>query len=84
MMLVLSSPQIAQGLRLRQLGLFVAFLVALASWCVTRQQYAMAGVLLAISTIKPQMVALVLLWFLLWSWATGERDGRWQRDSARL
>src|SRR5579862_4146329 len=66
-MLVLSSPQIAQGLRLRQLGLFVAFLIALAAWCVTRERYAIAGVLLAVSTIKPQMVALVLLWFLLWS-----------------
>ncbi len=74
-MLVLSSPQIAQGLRLRQLGLFVAFLVALASWCVTRQRYAMAGVLLAISTIKPQMVALVLLWFMLWSF--GDWRKRW-------
>jgi hypothetical protein len=74
-MLVLSSPQIAQGLRLRQLGLFVAFLIALASWCVTRQRYAMAGVLLAISTIKPQMMALVLLWFLLWSF--GDWRKRW-------
>ncbi len=74
-MLVLSSPQIAQGLRLRQLGLFVVFLIALASWCVTRQRYAMAGVLLAISTIKPQMVALVLLWFLLWSF--GDWRKRW-------
>ena len=74
-MLVLSSPQIAQGLRLRQLGLFVAFLIAFAAWCVTRERYAMAGVLLAMSTIKPQMVALVLLWFLLWS--IGAWKKRW-------
>ena len=74
-MLVLSSPQIAQGLRLRQLGLFVALLIALASWCVTRERYAVAGALLAISTIKPQMVALVLLWFLLWSFGDWRR--RW-------
>lgn len=66
-LLVLSSPQLAQGLRLRQLGLFVGSLIALASWCVTRQRYVIAGVLLAISTVKPQMVALVLFWFLLWS-----------------
>lgn len=72
-MLVLSSPQMAQGLRLRQLGFFVAFLVALASWSVTRQRYAVAGVQLAISTIKPQMVMLVLLWFLVWSF------GNWRR-----
>lgn len=74
-MLVLGSPQVAQGLRLRQLGLFVAFLIALAAWCVTRKRYAVAGVLLAVSTIKPQMVALVLLWFLLWSIGDGRK--RW-------
>lgn len=74
-MLVLSSPQIAQGLRLRQLGLFVAFLIALASWSVTRGRYASAGVWLAISTIKPQMVALLVLWFLLWSF--GDWRKRW-------
>jgi hypothetical protein len=57
------------------LALFVAFLIALASWCVTRQRYAVAGVLLAVSTIKPQMVALVLLWFFLWS--LGDWRRRW-------
>jgi hypothetical protein len=72
---VLSSPQIAQGLRLRQIGLFVAFLLALATWLVTRQRYFMAGILLALCTIKPQLVALCLLWFLLWS--VGEWRKRW-------
>ena len=72
---VVSSPQIAQGLRLRQLGLLVAFLLALASWCVTRQHYFVAGVLLAISTIKPQMMVLCLVWFLLWT--MGEWKQRW-------
>jgi hypothetical protein len=74
-MLVLSSPQVAQGLRLRQLGLLVAFLIALAAWCVTRERYLIAGVLLAISTIKPQMVVLVVAWFLLWS--IGDWKKRW-------
>jgi len=72
---VLSSPQITQGLRLRQCGLFVAFLLALASWFVTRKHYFAAGILLALSTIKPQMMALCLLWFLLWS--AGEWKKRW-------
>lgn len=79
-MLVLSSPQIAQGLRLRQLGLFVAFLIALAAWCVTRQHYVVAGVLMAFSTIKPQMVALMLAWFLLWSFGDWRR--RWPLAAA--
>jgi hypothetical protein len=74
-LLVLSSPQIEQGLRLRQLGLFVAFLLALASWCAVREQYFVAGILLAVSTIKPQMVALCLLWFLIWT--IGDWKKRW-------
>jgi hypothetical protein len=72
---VLSSPQIAQGLRLRQFGLFVAFLLALAAWCVTREHIFIAGLLLALATIKPQMVALCLVWFLVWS--LGEWKRRW-------
>jgi hypothetical protein len=70
---VLSCPQIMQGLRLRQLGLVVAFLLALSAWCITRERLAIAGVLLAISTVKPQMVVLPLAWLLLWgvgAWRT--------------
>jgi hypothetical protein len=75
-LLVLSSPQLAQGLRLRQLGLFVAFLLALAGWCVVRKHYFAAGALLAIATIKPQMVVLCVAWFLLWM--TGDWKKRWK------
>ena len=74
-LLVLSSPQIAKGMRLRQFGLLVAFLLALASWCVTRHRLFLAGVLLAVSTIKPQMVVLCLVWFLIWS--LGDWKKRW-------
>ena len=74
-LLVLSSPQIAQGLRLRQFGLLVAFLIALAGWCVTREHYFIGGALLAVATIKPQMVALCVAWFLMWS--VGEWKKRW-------
>jgi hypothetical protein len=74
-LLVASSPQVAQGLRLRQIGLFVAFLVALAAWLVTREHYFAGGALLAIATIKPQMVVLCIAWFLLWSFGGWKR--RW-------
>src|SRR5437588_677850 len=53
MLLVLSTPQIAQGLRLRQFGFFVIFLLACAFWCVVRKQLFLAGALFAVSTIKP-------------------------------
>lgn len=63
---VLGSPQVMQGLRLRQIGLVVGFLLALAVWCVVRNHLAIGGVLLALSTIKPQMVVLPLAWLLIW------------------
>jgi len=63
---VLSSPQIMQGLRLRQLGFAVAFLLALSAWCLVRNHLAIGGVFLALSTIKPQMAVLPLAWFLFW------------------
>jgi hypothetical protein len=72
---VLSSPQVMQGLRLRQLGLVVSFLLALSAWCIARNHLAIAGVLLAVSTVKPQMVVLPLTWFLLWGISAWPR--RW-------
>ncbi len=74
--LVISSPQIVQGLRFRQLALVVGFLLAAATWCVRKNHLATAGVLLAISTIKPQMILPVLVWFLLW--AASEWRARWR------
>lgn len=74
-LLVLSSPQLSQGLRLRQLGLFVAFLLALSGWCIVRGRYFLAGIPLALATIKPQMMILCLAWFLLWM--IGDCRKRW-------
>jgi len=71
----LSSPQIVQGLRLRQIGLLVAFLLALSAWCIARNHLALAGVLLAVSTVKPQMAVLPLVWFLVWGISAWPR--RW-------
>jgi len=72
---ILSSPQIMQGLRLRQIGLVVAFLLALSAWCIARNHLALAGVLLAVSTVKPQMAVLPLVWFLVWGISAWPR--RW-------
>ncbi len=66
-LLVSASPQIMQGLRLRQLALIVAFLIALATWLMFRNYLVLGGAVFALSTFKPQMVALPLSWFLLWS-----------------
>ncbi len=74
-LLVLSSPQVAQGLRLRQLGLFAAFLLAFATWCIVRNRLLVGGILLAVATIKPQLTVLPLFWFLIW--ALGDWRKRW-------
>lgn len=72
---VVASPQIGQALRLCQPGLFVAFLLALGCWCVTRQHYFVAGVVLAVATIKPHMVVLLLVWLAVW--CIGDWKKRW-------
>lgn len=79
-LLVLSSPQIVQGVRHQQLALVVACALSAAAWCVNRGNLVTAGAVLAISTIKPQMALLPLLWFLIWS--LGDWRGRWRLTAA--
>ena len=73
---VVSSPQIVQGMRHQQLALVVACLLTAGAWLVHEGRLATAGVLLAFSTIKPQMALLLLIWFLLW--AAAEWRARWR------
>jgi len=73
---VVSSPQIVQGMCHQQLALVVACLLTAGAWLVHEGRLATAGVLLAFSTIKPQMTLLLLIWFLLW--AAGEWRARWR------
>ncbi len=73
---VVSSPQIVQGMRHQQLAVVVGCFLAAAAWCVHERRLGAAGVLLAFSTIKPQMVALPLIWFFIWTadeWRTRAR-----------
>ena len=72
----LSSPQIAQGLRLQQLAIVDGCLMMAAAWCVSKHYLATAGILLAVSTIKPQMAVLPLCWFAIW--VAGDWPKRWR------
>ena len=56
-----------QGLSLLQLGVVVAGLISAASLCVVSGHFFLAGTLLAIATIKPQMSFFPIAWFLLWA-----------------
>ncbi|MFZ1007511.1 MAG: glycosyltransferase family 87 protein [Candidatus Sulfotelmatobacter sp.] len=71
-----SSPQIVQGLLHQQLSVVVGFLIFAGAWCVRKNYLATAGVLLAWSTIKPQMALFPLCFFL--AWVIGNWRKRWR------
>lgn len=64
----------ARGVVLGQLGIAVYAFQTLALWAVLRRRDGMAGVLLALATIKPQMSILLVPFALLWAW----RARRWR------
>ena len=55
-----------QGLRLQQLTVLVVALIAGAMYAITRRRFVLAGILLAIASIKPQLVFLLILWLCIW------------------
>jgi hypothetical protein len=65
--LTLASIPVLQGLQLLQLGLLVAALLAAAAAAAISGRLLLAGTLLAIATIKPQMTILPIAWFILWA-----------------
>jgi len=65
--LLLGSFPAVQGLKLQQLTLLTAFLAALSVALITRGRLFLAGVVLAIATIKPQLVLLLLVCLCVWA-----------------
>jgi Glycosyltransferase family 87 len=65
--LTLGSLAAMQGLKLQQLSLIVVALIAAALALLTRGWLVSAGVLLALATIKPQLVAPLLLGLAIWT-----------------
>jgi hypothetical protein len=65
--LTIGSFPAIQGFKLQQLSLVVCVLIAASATLILEGQLAMAGVLLALATIKPQLVLLLSLWMLLWA-----------------
>lgn len=64
--LVLGCFPAVQGFKLQQLTLLVAALVALAMFALARRHLVIAGILLACAAIKPQLVALLVVWLGIW------------------
>jgi Glycosyltransferase family 87 len=71
--LTLGSFQVLQGIKLQQLSLLVAGLIAACALALTEDYSALAGILLALATIKPQLVLLLGSWLLLWAFSDWRR-----------
>ena len=75
-LLTVCSYPALEGLYSGQLGLLVAFLLAASLVALKRHQFLLAGTLMALTTIKPQMTALAILYLLAWTtydWSTRRR-----------
>jgi hypothetical protein len=67
MVLTLGSVPAVQGIKLQQLSLLVAALLAASGACVAGGYLFSGGALLALATIKPQLAWPVIAWLLVWA-----------------
>jgi hypothetical protein len=74
--LTLGSFPAIQGFKLQQLTLLVAALIAGAMYAISTRRFVWAGILLALATIKPQLVFLMVLWLFLWCLGNWRERGR--------
>ncbi len=74
--LLLGSFPEVQGLKLQQLTLLVAFLLAAGTALVSAGQLFLGGVFLALATIKPQLALPLVTWMLIWT--AGDWKIRWR------
>lgn len=65
--LALGSFPALQGFKLQQLSLLVAFLIALSAALLVGEQFFVSGLVLAVATVKPQLMLPLLLCLLLWT-----------------
>jgi len=65
--LMLGWLPMVQGIKLQQLSLVVAALLAACAACLSAGWLFLAGGVLALATIKPQLAWPAVLWLLLWA-----------------
>ena len=73
----LCNYQILEALFAEQPGLIVGFLLAAGALALRRNRNSLAGILMALTLIKPQMTVLAILFLLLWSFSDRRRAGFW-------
>lgn len=74
-LLVMGSFPAAQAIKLQQLTVLVSTLLAAAAAALAGGWLLLAGILLALSTIKPQLVVPLLIFLLFW--VVGDWRRRW-------
>lgn len=72
-LLALLSYPALETLYAQQPALFAAAALAAGMWAITRGRFATGGVLLALCSVKPQLIVLLTAWLLLWSIADWRR-----------
>ena len=75
--LTLGSMAVLQGLKLQQLSLLVAALCAASMALLAAGRLIPAGILLALATIKPQLVLPLVLWLGIWTIGDLKHRYRW-------
>jgi hypothetical protein len=73
----LCNYQVLEALFAEQPGLIVGFLLAAAALALRRNRMSLAGVLMALTLIKPQMTVLAIAFLLLWSFSNRCRARFW-------
>jgi hypothetical protein len=75
--LALGNLAVMQGIKLDQMTLLVAALIAIAILLLIYDYQAAAGLVLALASIKPQLVVLLLIWLCIWTLGDVRRRYRW-------
>jgi hypothetical protein len=76
MILTIGSFPVVQGFKLQQLSLLVGGLIAACAAALVAGYFSLAGFLLAVATIKPQLVVPMAGWLVLWAISDWKR--RWR------
>lgn len=67
LLLTMTSYSALEALFAGQIGLLVAFLLAASIVLLRRDRFLLAGILMALATLKPQVTALAIVFLLLWT-----------------
>jgi Glycosyltransferase family 87 len=74
--LTIGSFPVLQGIKLQQLSLLVSGMIAASAVLIVEGQFLVAGVILALATIKPQLVAILAGWLFVWACGDWKARGK--------